>query len=288
MGLFFTRQIANSIFDSLEDSFTLFKNFTSILSLSKKIISLNHSPSLLKKFKFAQNILNIKYKFIYKENFNEIIFKNSYIFYEKQIPINFIQDLDARNDMPHSFLEKQWNECLSIDGYSHSQLFYVTHPENNQYRLKCINDYINNNLNLKQDDYHKKIFISRKNFTVRKNTNIINIDNTKEKNVEKVFEKNGYHIIHMEDLNFLEQLKFSYNALVIACFVGSSILNAFFSHKDVKIFYLNPINEEYNNEPHLKRYYDFILGDAKVQHSSYDIDMNSENFIELENIIENL
>ena len=108
------------------------------------------------------NILNIKYKFIYKENFNEIIFKNSYIFYEKQIPINFIQDLDARNDMPHSFLEKQWNECLSIDGYSHSQLFYVTHPENNQYRLKCINDYINNNLNLKQDDYHKKIFISRK------------------------------------------------------------------------------------------------------------------------------
>ena len=92
----------------------------------------------------------------------------------------------------------------------------------------------------------------------------------------------------MEDFDFLEQLKFSYNALVIACFVGSSILNAFFSHKDVKIFYLNPINEEYNNEPHLKRYYDFILGDANVEHSSYDVDMNNENFIELENIIGNL
>lgn len=232
------------------------------------------------------NVLNIKYKFIYKENFNEIIFKNSYIFYEKQISVN--QNLINNSDSPHNFLEKKWDEKLSIYGYSHSQLFYNFHPSNSQYRLKYINDYINNNLNLKQDNYPKKIFISRKNFSVRKNINIINIDNTKEKNVEKVFEKNGYHVINMEDFNFLEQLRFSYNALVIACFVGSSILNAFFSHKDVKIFYLNPINEEYNNEPHLKRYYDFILGDANVEHSSYDIDMNSENFIELENIIENL
>ena len=75
---------------------------------------------------------------------------------------------------------------------------------------------------------------------------------------------------------------------MVACFVGSSILNAFFSDKNVKIFYLNPMNEEYNNEPHLKRYYNFVLGDAQVQHSSYDIDMNSANFIELENIIKNL
>ena len=48
------------------------------------------------------------------------------------------------------------------------------------------------------------------------------------------------------------------------------------------------MNEEYNNEPHLKRYYDFVLEEAQVQHSSYDIDMNSANFIELENIIKNL
>lgn len=234
------------------------------------------------------NMLNIKYKFIYKENFNEIIFKNSYIFYEKQIPINFIQELNEHNDLPHDFLEKKWDTVLSINNYSHSQLFYTTYPENNFYRLKYINNYINNKLNLKEDNYPKKIFISRKNFSVRKNTNIININNTKEKNVEKIFEKNGYKIINMEDFNFLEQLKFSYNASVIACFVGSSTLNAFFSHKDIKIFYLNPTNEEYNNEPHLGEYYHFVLEWAQVQHSSYDIDMNNENFIELENIIKNL
>lgn len=92
----------------------------------------------------------------------------------------------------------------------------------------------------------------------------------------------------MEDFSFLEQLKFSHNASVIACFVGSSTLNAFYSHKDIKIFYLNPINEEYNNEPHLNGFYNFIFTNTHIQHSSYDIDMNSKNFIELENIIKNL
>ena len=168
-------------------------------------------------------------------------------------------------------------------------MFYEIYPFNIISRLLYIRDYFINNLNLKQDNYPKKIFISRKHYTIRKNTNVIDISNSvKEEAIEKVFEKNGYQIINMENFSFLEQLKFSHNASVIACFVGSSTLNAFYSNKDIKIFYLNPINEEYNNEPHLSRYYNFVLEPAQVQHSSYDIDMNSEDFIELENIIKNL
>ena len=92
----------------------------------------------------------------------------------------------------------------------------------------------------------------------------------------------------MEDFTFLEKLRLSHSAKVIACFVGSSVLNAFYSNKDIKVFYLNPLNEEYNNEPHLKRYYKHILERSEIQNLSYDIDMNASDFTELRNILQTL
>ena len=52
IGFFFTKQTASSILDWLFADFTCFKNFTSTRSFSKKIISLFHSPVLLKKLIF--------------------------------------------------------------------------------------------------------------------------------------------------------------------------------------------------------------------------------------------
>jgi capsular polysaccharide biosynthesis protein len=92
----------------------------------------------------------------------------------------------------------------------------------------------------------------------------------------------------MEDFTFLEQLRLSHNAKIITCFVGSSVLNAFYSNKDIKVFYLNPLNEEYNNEPHLKGYYKHILERAEIENLSYDIDMNALDFSELKNILQTL
>lgn len=109
------------------------------------------------------NLLNIKYKFINQENFNETIFKNSYIFYEKAAPRNI-----SGHDSPYDFLEKNWDKSLSINEYSHPQLFYEVNPFNILSRLLYIRDYFISNLNLKQDNYPKKIFISRKHYTIRK------------------------------------------------------------------------------------------------------------------------
>ena len=52
IGFFLTKQIASSVLDKLLTSLIFSKNLTSTLSLCKKIISLFHSPFLLKKFKF--------------------------------------------------------------------------------------------------------------------------------------------------------------------------------------------------------------------------------------------
>jgi hypothetical protein len=227
------------------------------------------------------DLLDIKYKFIYKENFDQFTFKNSYIFYEK-----FNGECDG--------FEQHWDRCFSIKGYSHCHMFYSTDPFYITESLKYIWDYFNNfndNLNLQENNsgYPKKIFISRKNFYSRKDLSIVNKNNKfKEEAVEKVFEENGYHIVNMEDFTFLEQLKLSHNAKVIACFVGSSVLNAFYSNKDVKVFYLNPLNKEYNNEPHLKGYYKFILDLAGIQNRDYDVDMNTAEFNELRNILQTL
>lgn len=224
------------------------------------------------------DLLEIKYKFIHKENFNEISFKTSYIFYEK-----FYGNYDG--------FQQKWDKSLSIKDYSHSHMFYSCDPFNIIQSLKYIWDYCNNNLNLQQDNfcYPEKIFISRKNFYSRKDCNILN-KNTKfkEEAVEKIFEENGYYIVNMEDFTFLEQLRLSHNAKIITCFVGSSVLNAFYSNKDIKVFYLNPLNEEYNNEPHLKGYYKHILERAEIENLSYDIDMNALDFSELKNILQTL
>ena len=227
------------------------------------------------------NLLEIKYKFINQENFNQTTFKNSYVFYEK-----FNGECDG--------FEQHWDKPLSIKGYSHCHMFYSTDPFYIVKSLKYIWDYFNNsnhNLNLQQDNfcYPEKIFISRKNFYSRKDRNIVNKNNKfKEEAVEKVFEENGYSIINMEDFTFLEQLRLSHNAEIIACFVGSSIFNAFYSNKDVKVFYLNPLNQEYNNEPHLKEYYNYTLELGGIANSDYDIDMNATEFTELRNILQTL
>jgi hypothetical protein len=227
------------------------------------------------------DLLEINYRFIHKEDFNETSFKTSYVFYE-----NFNAECDG--------FEQHWDKSLSIKGYSHCHMYYTTNPFYIIESLKYIWDYFNSsdhNLNLQQDNscYPEKIFISRKNFYSRKNRNTINKTNKfKEEAVEKVFEENGYHVVSMEDFTFLEQLKLSHNAKIIACFVGSSTLNAFYSNKDIKIFYLNPLNEEYNNEPHLKQYYKFTLDLGGIKNSDYDIDMNDTEFNELRNILQNL
>jgi hypothetical protein len=227
------------------------------------------------------NLLEIKYKFIYKENFNQTSFKASYVFYEK-----FNGEYDG--------FEQKWEKSLSIKGYSHCHMFYSTDPVYIAESLKYIWDYFNSsnhNLNLQQNNscYPEKIFISRKNFYSRKDLSIVNKNNKfKEEAVEKVFEENGYHILNMEDFTFLEQLRLSHNAKVITCFVGSSVFNAFYSNKDIKVFYLNPLNKEYNNEPHLKGYYKFVLDLAGIENSDYDIDMNDIEFNELRNILQTL
>ncbi len=227
------------------------------------------------------NLLNIKHKFIYKENFDEFSFKNSYIFYEK-----YNEEVDGFN--------QKWDEHLNVKGYTHCHMFYSPDAVGVTKSLMYMWDFFNgfdNNLNLQQHNcfYPKKIFISRKNFYSRKDTNILNKNNKiKEEAVEKVFEENGYHIINMEDFTFLEQLRLSYNAEVITCFVGASVLNTFSSNKNIKIFYLNPLNKEYNNELHLKDYYKFIFDIAGIENSSYDIDMNTLEFSELRNILSNL
>jgi hypothetical protein len=225
------------------------------------------------------NLLKIKYKFINQENFNQTTFKNSYIFYKK-----FTEKFDV--------FDQHWYDTLSISGYSHCHMYYLTDPAHIVEELKVIRDYINNfdhNLNLNKDNsfYPKKIFISRKNFCSRKDISVIN-NKSKEEAVEKVFEENGYSIINMEDFTFLEQLRLSHNAEIIACFVGSSIFNAFYSNKDVKVFYLNPLNQEYNNEPHLKQYYNYTLKLGGIANSDYDIDMNATEFSELRNILQTL
>lgn len=227
------------------------------------------------------NILNIKYKFIYKENFSQFTFKNGYIFYEK-----YDGEFDGFN--------QHWDQHLSVKGYSHCHMFYSPNlfyaAKSLDYMWKFFNQF-DNNLNLQQhsSSYPEKIFISRKNFYSRKDTNILNKNNKfKEEAVEKVFEENGYRIVNMEDFTFLEQIKLSYNAKIIACFVGASVLNAFSSNKNIKIFYLNPLNKEYNNEPHLKGFYNFMLNLVGIENSSYDIDMNALEFSELENVLKNL
>jgi hypothetical protein len=225
------------------------------------------------------NLLKIKYKFINQENFNQTTFKNSYIFYEK-----FTEKFNV--------FDQHWHDTLYISGYSHCHMYYLTDPAHIVEELKVIRDYINNfdhNLNLNKDNsfYPKKIFISRKNFCSRKDISVIN-NKSKEEAVEKVFEENGYSIISMEDFTFLEQLRLSHNAEIIACFVGSSIFNAFYSNKDVKVFYLNPLNQEYNNEPHLKEYYNYTLKLGGIANSDYDIDMNATEFSELRNILQTL
>ena len=211
---------------------------------------------------------------------------------EKFIEENLPKIADA-DSIPDEF-EKYWHDALSIYGYSHCHTFYSTDQYYIINQLKNISNYINNfdhKLNLKQNNscYPEKIFISRKNFYSRKNYNfIISNDKSQEINLEKIFEQNGYHVVNMEDYNFLEQIKISHNADIIACYVGSSIFNAFYSTKNVKVFYLNPINEDFNNEPHLKIFYKHILDDLGIKNNSYDIDMYSKDYTELENILNTL
>ena len=230
------------------------------------------------------NIFNIKYKFFYKQDFNRNAFRNSYIFYEKRLINQDFQNL----------LEEGWHEKLKIYDYQHAGLYFMVNHHCVVNQLKYLSNYINScseQLQLKQtsDSYPKKIFISRKNFLGRKGDGYISEENKLiEKKLEQIFIDSGFVIINMEDYSFLEQMKLSHNAEIIACFIGSSTFNTCYSNFEKKLFYLNPLNLEFNSETHLRESYSNILKLLEVDQTIYDIDMFDINTTELKEVLSSL
>lgn len=75
------------------------------------------------------------------------------------------------------------------------------------------------------------IYISRSNIKTRSLKN--------EKEIEYIFSKHGFHIVHPEEYSPLQQISIFNNALFIAGTGGSAMHNIIFCNKNAKILYLS-------------------------------------------------
>lgn len=85
----------------------------------------------------------------------------------------------------------------------------------------------------KNKPYYEKIYLTRRKFLKHR------YNEFGEKEIEKVFEKNGFQVLAPEDLNVLEQVYYISKCDVLACASGTSPHNAMFMKKGSELIVLN-------------------------------------------------
>lgn len=116
--------------------------------------------------------------------------------------------------------------------------------------------------NVKSDTFFDKIYVSRTALTRRKTYG--------EEKIQKIFEKNGYHIIYPEQLSLEEQIAFMKNCRSLAGCAGTALHLALFMPKGGQVIQIkrNKLKEDNSGTQYLitkTKKHDMILIDASIE-----------------------
>ena len=199
-------------------------------------LSQNYMKDIVSLYSNVENINNI-----YSHNF---IFEEVYFMF--QDIIRFDKKMYNKKDLKNLiFLQENWSNNINNCRIDNS--FYDVVYEGSIYAKNTILKKIK-----KDNSYPEKIFISRKKSNEKYLTPATDEDSIfymwdkkmsnrvfkKEEQVENFFINKGYFSISMEELNYLDQLRYLYNCKYLAGFVGSSFQNIFICDEDCNIFEL--------------------------------------------------
>jgi beta-phosphoglucomutase-like phosphatase (HAD superfamily)/capsular polysaccharide biosynthesis protein/dTDP-glucose pyrophosphorylase len=192
----------------------------------------------------------------------EFNFDSAYIFYEKR-RFNYIEEQDSFN--------KIWfmGHELIYDDVKHDphHMYYRTHQGLDITLMQYLKKHV---LKLLKTEYpnienkKRKIYISRKNFS-RYYEN--------EKEIESYYNSLGYETVYFEDLNPLDQIKICKESSDIACYLGSSIVNAYFADPGTNLHVLSlddPNMPDFKNNTY--DYYKTILTVFGIKTKMLDIE----------------
>ncbi len=185
------------------------------------------------------------------KNFN-LNFRSSYVFYE------------SKQKEQYAHLTKQYSKLFFNGPITyHNSLPYepfcllnredsTSDYKTNLYLKTCIDNHINNNYKI-DNSLNKKIYVSRKNY-VR--------SHPEEKNIEEYFRSKGYDSVYIEDLNPIEQIELIRQSSDIVCYLGSSLVNLYFTNRltNLTVLSLSSDSDENFNRDMFKYYESMIDG----------------------------
>jgi beta-phosphoglucomutase-like phosphatase (HAD superfamily)/dTDP-glucose pyrophosphorylase len=192
----------------------------------------------------------------------EFNYESAYIFYEKR-RFNYLKAKDSFSQIWFDGHKLIHNNVT----YDPHYMYYRVDQDLDQTAIASLKKDI---LEIMHKEYpvikykSKKIYISRKNFS-RSHEN--------EKEIESQINSLGYETVYFEDLNPLEQIKLCQEASDIICYLGSSIVNAYFAtpETNLKVIILDDKNmPDFVN--HTYDYYKHIIEYLGINIDIYDID----------------
>jgi len=205
--------------------------------------------------KFYSN-LGIEIMFISFDDFKMTSFDYSYVFYEKSSDKNsygFWKMWDKNLQIKCENLFNCWSQDLFLEG--HPTQFYIDN-------IEIMKSFFPE----KKSNLDKKIYVSRKNFYMRKIK--------EEFKLEEYMAQKGYEIVYLENYSVEDQIEIIRESSEIVCLSGSSLVNCMLANPGTKVIEMS------FDDPPVVYLYSEMFKRYKIEHTFIHVEPNVESIID--------